>query len=178
MAHVWESCDTGFTNLYFFPLVKERASFSIDLNFFLTQALTGHSCLHEYIFRFKLSFSPACSCCEEYKILSTFFIIVPTSTTFCWDRDPALMEGRAIFAAFISRRHCTYKRHLIHSHAHTFFTSRISSPLKHTVPPIRLYRCIYHFLFLTALPTFTLFYRYYFMFKVNFNVSYSSSSIN
>lgn len=48
----WESSDTVTTARSLIPLTKDRTAYSIDLNFFLTQALTGHGCLREYLYHF------------------------------------------------------------------------------------------------------------------------------
>lgn len=52
-----ESSDTDSIMRFLFILVKDRASFPFELKFFLTQALTGHGCLYDYLFRYlSLSF--------------------------------------------------------------------------------------------------------------------------
>lgn len=63
--------------LYLFPLIKDRASFYLHLNFFLTHALNVHDCLCEYLSWFKLFSSPACICrARNTKTLSKYFMVV------------------------------------------------------------------------------------------------------
>lgn len=56
--------DTGSVTRRLIPSVFDRDSYPLEPNFCLSQALTGHGCLQEYLYYFHLSPSSSCSCRE------------------------------------------------------------------------------------------------------------------
>lgn len=168
------SSDTGFTTRYIFPLVKDKASNILILN----AGVIWSAYLCTYLFQFS---SPSCTCSESIlRILFAYFMIVNSLTTLtcvlnyswnncplspihrrCWDSDPALMERRAIFSAstYTSKSFLTTSSHLFTCTSLQFqnLISHLTSSLLH----FTVYRCIYHYFFLTILHTFNLFCKHY-----------------
>lgn len=63
-GRVWKTSDTSSTPC-FILVVKNRDSYFLDLNFFLTLALPSHGRLPEFFLRFKLYLGTSCPCNEE-----------------------------------------------------------------------------------------------------------------
>lgn len=63
----WDFSNTGPTTNFFLPLVKEKAFFPLDLNFFLTQAHPRYGFLCKYLFHFHLRSSPLCPCYGDFQ---------------------------------------------------------------------------------------------------------------
>lgn len=106
---VWESSDTDSTIHYFFPLVKDRASFPLYLNFFLLfsvqifllpsmplqrgiPSFSAHT-----LWLFSLQRPP--TCVQSYSWNTCLFSLIHEIR---WDGDPALMKEIAIFVASTS----------------------------------------------------------------------------
>lgn len=107
------------TTCLFFPSISERSSYPVDLNFFVTLALTGYGCLREYLYRFKLFHSPSCSysdvsqnithilySCPCFDVLqsvldvsSNSHFLSPPFLKVCRDSDALSLEEGTIFVA-------------------------------------------------------------------------------
>jgi hypothetical protein len=60
---MWQSSTNGLITKQYLPSVRERQKIShLDLNFKLTQFLTGHGNFKTYLHRFKLSETNTCDC--------------------------------------------------------------------------------------------------------------------
>lgn len=117
----------GSTTRFFLSLFKEKASFLLDSNFFLTQALTGHDYLHEYssvsnsvIFLYPcgedfqdcLYILYDCPRFNDFqrafRISSKTIVLSPSFTKLFWDGDLAFVEGTILKQSLLlarSRRH-------------------------------------------------------------------------
>lgn len=73
----WECSYTNSITRFFPPLVKEKASFPLDLNFFLTQDLIGHDCLREY-----LAHLPPANAVRNSKVSYMYCTTIPASMTY------------------------------------------------------------------------------------------------
>lgn len=119
----WEASEVGSTTRMFLPSISDCSSCPLDLNFFVTEALTGHGCLCEYRCRFNFSHSPSCSCgavsqyithifysCPRFDVLRRVFNVSPNS--------PCLSSSFLKFAGLAMR--CLWKEEqfLLPFHSH------------------------------------------------------------
>jgi hypothetical protein len=62
----WENVEFGFWTKQIIPSIKEWTERKHgDINFHLTQFLSGHGCFNSYLFRMRIKETPKCGYCED-----------------------------------------------------------------------------------------------------------------